>query len=223
MICSVEQIVRDVTRMQTLGLSAAADRAPGTPLGPGRLILVVGPSGSGKDTLIAMAREQLADAGGILFPTRLVTRSAPVGENEALLSEADLARDAEAGRCALEWHAHGLHYAVPATIDADIAAGRTVVVNVSRSAVPAARRRYAHVIVVYVDAAQEIRAERLFRRGRESRPQIDERLATARSDFGPDDADVLIVNEGPPEEGARALARLVTGVAAPCAAPFRRS
>lgn len=199
--------------------AAAGSDSPRAPLGPGRLILVVGPSGSGKDTLIAMAREWLADAGGIVFPSRLVTRSSPVGENEALLSTADLARDVEAGRCALDWHAHGLHYAVPATIDADVAAGRTVVVNVSRGVAPSARRRYAHVIVVYVDASQEIRAERLLRRGRETRAQIEERLATARTDFGPEEADVVIVNDGPPEEGAQALARLIAGSAAAAGFP----
>lgn len=56
------------------------DRRNGTtarampPIGPGRLVLVVGPSGAGKDTVLTLARD--ACRGTVLFPRRVVTRPA---------------------------------------------------------------------------------------------------------------------------------------------------
>ena len=50
-------------------------------IGPGRLVLVVGPSGAGKDTLIAGARVKCLNNPTIVFPRRVVTRAASVAED----------------------------------------------------------------------------------------------------------------------------------------------
>ena len=46
---------------------------------PGVLVLVVGPSGAGKDSLLAAAQHVLAGNTGFVFPTRDVTRPAGSG------------------------------------------------------------------------------------------------------------------------------------------------
>lgn len=170
------------------------------PIGLGRLVLVVGPSGAGKDTLLALAREACRD--GVLFPRRVVTRRASPFEDHDTLSEPDFEIALQEGRLALSWGAHGLRYGIPCAMDAHIRAGGTAVCNVSRAIVPAARARYRRVSVVLVTASVEILAARLRARGRTE--DVADRLRRAADDGGlvPD---VIIDNTGSAEEGARKL------------------
>ncbi len=143
----------------------------------GTLHLVVGPSGAGKDALIAAAAPARPD---ILFPTRAVTRPAEAGgEAHRAMDATAFARAAAAGAFALRWRAHGLGYGVPREIEAALAAGRHVVVNVSRAVIADARARYAPLRILRIDATPETRARRLAGRGRESAAEIASRLARA--------------------------------------------
>ncbi len=178
------------------------------PIGPGRLVLVVGPSGAGKDTLIAGARAVLRNDPGVVFPRRVVTRPASPHEDHDSLAEAEFVRAAAAGAFALAWEAHGLRYGVPAGIDADIAAGRTVVCNVSRAIVTAARAKYACVTAVLITAAPDVLAARLAARGRTSDGALSGRLARSPDDF---DADAVIDNVGAPEAATELLVAVIRG------------
>jgi len=55
-------------------------------IGPGRLVLVVGPSGAGKDTLLDLAKTACTEDRNICFPRRVVTREASVSEDNEQLS-----------------------------------------------------------------------------------------------------------------------------------------
>ena len=179
----------------------------------GMLVLVVGPSGVGKDTLIAYCRRRLADTGMVVFPRRAITR--PAGddtEDHESVSDEEFRRRNATGGFALGWQAHGLSYGVPAGIDDELLAGRTVVVNVSRAIIDAARQRYPCLKVVCVTASPEILAARLQGRGRESQADIAQRLNRAASVevSGPD---VLFLdNSGLPEEAGEKLVGLLTSV-----------
>jgi len=185
-------------------MSAAAPR-----IGPGALVVVVGPSGAGKDTLIGLAHTLCADDPRILFPLRIVTRQPSAAEHHDSIAPVAFDDAIGQGAFAFWWEAHGLKYALPATIDAQITRGHTVVCNVSRGILSAVRSRYAHVTVVLVTAPQEVLAARLGARGREGGGAVTERIARAAPDIEDLAPDVVIENIGDPHDGAQHLAAVL--------------
>lgn len=172
----------------------------------GTLFLVVGPSGAGKDTLIAAARERLAHA--YAFPRRTITRPAIPGDEDHIVEDtATFEAHERAGAFALSWRAHGVAYGIPATIAGDLDAGRHVIANVSRATVPEARRRFQPCRVILVTASADVLRARLTARRREDASAIAERLERAP----PVEADTIIVNDGPLEEGVVALVNALKG------------
>src|SRR5215475_3189894 len=145
-------------------------------IGPGRFVLIVGPSGAGKDTLIAGARAACADAAKVAFPRRVVTRAISDAEDHDSLDVADFDRAVKDGKFALWWEAHGHKYGIPSSADLAIRAGSVVVINVSRAIVSTVRRRYAHVEAVLVTAPLNVLALRLGRRSRGTDGSIAERI-----------------------------------------------
>ncbi|RYE87559.1 MAG: phosphonate metabolism protein/1,5-bisphosphokinase (PRPP-forming) PhnN [Hyphomicrobiales bacterium] len=145
---------------------------------PGALVLVVGPSGAGKDTLIGAAKAALADDANFVFARRVITRDAVAElEDHDTIDVAGFEAAKARGAFALDWEAHGLCYGVPASIDDDIAEGRTVVMNGSRRMIGDAQARYPRGLVVLITADTAVRARRLAGRGRETEAEIAARLA----------------------------------------------
>ncbi|MBX9926149.1 MAG: phosphonate metabolism protein/1,5-bisphosphokinase (PRPP-forming) PhnN [Hyphomicrobiaceae bacterium] len=175
----------------------------------GSVVLIVGPSGSGKDTVLRLARVQLASDPHVVFAPRDVTRPTGTAEENAVGAAAFDTLEA-AGSYALSWRAHGLAYGVRAKIDADVAAGRTIVINASRTVVADARARYALVTVVLIDAPADVRAARLASRGREADADVQARLARTPQAFTVGDADVVIDNTGDPAAAAAMLADAIS-------------
>jgi phosphonate metabolism protein PhnN/1,5-bisphosphokinase (PRPP-forming) len=172
------------------------------------LVLVVGPSGAGKDTLINAAKLALAGDARFVFPRRAVTRPAmaELEDHDSVTPEQFALHEAN-GDYALTWEAHGLKYGLPASIRDDIAMGRVVVMNGSRAMVPIARETLPGTVVVLVGASPQVRAQRLARRGRETAAQISARLAR-EVDVDIPNA-ILVDNSGELEQGkARFLAGL---------------
>ena len=81
-----------------------------------RLIYLMGPSGAGKDSLLAALR---ADADSApLVAHRYITRPADAGcENHIALSEPEFLRRRAKGLFALDWQAHQQHYAFGIEVD----------------------------------------------------------------------------------------------------------
>ncbi len=130
-----------------------------------KIFLVGGPSGAGKDALLAGARAKAAD---VAFVIRDVTRAAEqCSDLERSVSSDEFAT----GEYALRWSAHGTtDYGIPSkALEETLAAGRTIVLNVSRGAFAEARQKYAEradVFVLLVTASREALRERLTARAR---------------------------------------------------------
>jgi ribose 1,5-bisphosphokinase len=176
----------------------------------GRLVLVVGPSGAGKDTLIALVREACRGDAHIVFPRRVVTRESSPSEDNVMLTLDAFKQAAARDGYVIHWEAHGHCYGIPRTIDDDLRAGRSVVVNVSRAVVPALRATYAHVVVVAVTAPAEVLARRLAGRGRPSDGNLGERLHRS-VDGAAIDPEVIIVNVGAAEDHTAELLAVIRG------------
>ena len=172
----------------------------------GTLFLIVGPSGAGKDTLIAAARNRLT--GGYAFPRRTITRPATPGDEDHIVQDAaTFEANERAGALALSWRAHGVAYGIPASIEDDLARGRHVVVNVSRTIVDEARLRFRPARTILVTASPKTLHTRLIARGRE-----DESAVAGRLDRAPlVEPDAIIVNDGPLQAAVDALVEALKG------------
>ncbi|MBY0329457.1 MAG: phosphonate metabolism protein/1,5-bisphosphokinase (PRPP-forming) PhnN [Acetobacteraceae bacterium] len=166
----------------------------------GRLVAVVGPSGAGKDTLLDGARAALAGDARFRFVQRAITRPAEAGgEAHRGVTAADFAVEQAAGGFALDWAAHGLRYGIPRDIEADLAAGRVVVANLSRAVLAEAGARYP-LLVLEITAPPAVLAARLAARGREDAAAVGERLARM-APVPPGLAVRRIVNDGAVDAG----------------------
>ena len=176
----------------------------------GALVLVVGPSGAGKDSLIGAARTMLAGEPAFDFPLRLITRASDATEDCRTLTRAEFAQGRAKCAFALHWEAHGQGYALDRDILAAIERGAVVVANVSRQVIAPARRIASNVFVVHVTVDADTLAERLRARGRDS--DIESRLI--RADLALQDApDLEIVNDGPLQQSAETLVAFLRAVA----------
>ena len=157
---------------------------------------MVGPSGAGKDALIAGARRILSGDDRFDFPRREVTRPPGLpGEDYLAVSPEEFERREVVGGYCLSWRAHGLAYGVPCEVREHVAAGRRAVVNGSRTVVEHARRDFSRVRVLHVTAPPELLAARLQQRGREDAEAIRRRLDRAVALSGADVVD--FVNDRP--------------------------
>jgi ribose 1,5-bisphosphokinase len=136
------------------------------------LVLVVGPSGAGKDSLLNAARDVFRNDPRLHFARRVITRPPdPYGENHQAVTEAEFDRR----DFALSWSAHGLRYGIPTPA---IHAAPVVVINVSRTVIDDAAQRF-FVRVIEISAQPEILAARLMARGREAAADVARRLTRA--------------------------------------------
>lgn len=168
------------------------------------IVAVVGPSGAGKDTLIAGA---LRARPGLRLVRRVITRPTEAGgEDFDGVTEAEFAARLARGDFALHWQAHRLRYGIPRD---QVAGPGVVVFNGSRAALPAAQAAFPDLRVIVVTAPDAVLAARLAARGREAEADIRARLARAAFALPDGIEAITVMNDSTPDQGiARLLAAL---------------
>jgi ribose 1,5-bisphosphokinase len=191
-----------------MNVIAAAAATDAEPIGPGRLVLVVGPSGAGKDAILTAVKARCAKDKTLVFPRRIVTRPATADEDHISISHSGFGEALRSRAFAVWWQAHGLKYALPISVDTDISSGRTVVCNVSRGVVENSRLRYRDVTSVLITARPDLLIERLKARSRSSDSSIEDRV-DRNAIYARFSADIVIDNSGALEEAVQALVSIL--------------
>ena len=177
----------------------------------GRLIYVMGASGSGKDSLLKLARTALGAHSGVCFAHRYITRAPDAGgENHIALSPAEFQARLRARLFALHWSSHGLDYGIGLEINHWLARGLTVVLNGSREYLPQARQAYPDLLPVWIEVSPQVQRSRLLARAREDAAAIEARLQRRLPPSlcsGP--SSQVIRNDGALESAAASLAQLI--------------
>lgn len=160
----------------------------------GLWVFVCGPSGAGKDSVMAWAQAHLAHRPDIVFAQRIVTRATQAGMSDKAVTPSEFDALRQSGGLAWHWSTHGLDYGISTDYARRVQAGAKVVVNGSRGHVqdlPAAENRR----VVQVLADPQVLAERLTLRARESPDAVSTRLSR-NALFDAFAADHTVVNQG---------------------------
>jgi ribose 1,5-bisphosphokinase len=176
----------------------------------GKLILVVGQSGAGKDSIIRYAMEKFKTDPQFVFPRRVITRQADIAaeDHDTMDVQEFLALKAQDG-FALSWQAHDLHYGVPAQLNSELDAGRHVIVNVSRTILPDMPKLYPNYLIVEITAPPEILEARISARGRSTDGNITKRATRNVSPPPAGPYHFVISNEMSLQEAGEAFCALI--------------
>jgi ribose 1,5-bisphosphokinase len=176
------------------------------------LVLLVGPSGAGKDVLLEAARDRLVGNPAFRFVTTTTTRACKSGERYRVVNEAEFARMRAAGFFVLTWRSRGAEYGLPIDIVGDLAHGRLVVAAATRAVAAEAAARFP-VHVIEVTAPPDVLARRLAARGQEDAVAAAGRMSRAGSLNLPPGRDI-IVNDTSVEQGLRKLLAVLARLSA---------
>lgn len=147
----------------------------------GSLFYVIGPSGVGKDTLMGIAKEQLAGTN-VVFAQRHITRDKDAGgEAHIAISKDDFIKKTTENFFCLWWQSHDNYYGISNKINLLLNSGFNVVVNGSRGYYKEAKKAYPDIKTVLITAQEATIKERLLQRGRETTEEIEKRIERSKS------------------------------------------
>jgi ribose 1,5-bisphosphokinase len=161
----------------------------------GRLIAVVGPSGAGKDSVMAGIHSAIPSLHVV---RRIITRAPGLGgEDYDAATVMQFEAMVEDGAFAVHWGANGLRYGIPITVKYQLGKGTDCLVNFSRKALAQAAEIFPRFMVLNITAKPETLAHRLTARARETEEEISKRLAQADKSLPSGLTVINLANDGP--------------------------
>ena len=153
----------------------------------GRLFVLSGPSGVGKDAVLSLMKEM--DGVNCRFATTATTRPIRRGERDGadyiFLTEAQFRALIESDGL-LEWaEVYGNLYGVPKReVSEALARGENVLVKIDVQGAATVRRLYPDAVLIFLDPPDADALERRLRtRATESEPDLQRKLAAARAEL----------------------------------------
>lgn len=146
-----------------------------------RLIYVLGPSGAGKDSVLAWLKAKIAHTpevnAQVYWTRRSITREVLAGGeiHESLTAEV-FEQLQLAGEFVMSWQAHGLRYAIRRDELSPLERGGWIFVNGSRAYLQAASLLFPDLLVLHITANAQSLRQRLLLRGREPLERIEARV-----------------------------------------------
>jgi guanylate kinase len=192
----------DETRSMDIGSSDAETPGTGTPGAPGALLVIIsGPSGVGKDTIIDALRRRPRQPD-YHYVVTYTTRAARPGEADGI-SYHFLTRDRflalrEAGELLEANEVHGYWYGTPRGQVRDaLAAGHNAILKIDVQGAQSVKERVADALLIFVvPPSLEALFGRLKSRATESADQLELRQRNAAIELArQDDYDYVVVNE----------------------------
>ena len=163
----------------------------------GTLFLLTGNSGSGKDSIISgIIEKNPPNLMQIIIPKRYITRPSSESENNISVTSKEFKELEENGKFALKWHIYELDYGIPIEIENWLKIGHPVIVNVSRTVIEIARKKYKNTKVVFVEVPFEITLKRISDRKRENEELLKKRIERAKQNQKLPTADFIVDNSG---------------------------
>ena len=204
----------DIGRQEALEAGEGGDFVPHFDSGP-LLVVISGPSGAGKDSVVARMKELGYPFHFVVTATTRPKRPGEVdGVDYHFLSEEEFLALLEKGELLEHAIVYGQHKGIPKEeVRKALASGKDVIMRLDVQGAATIRRLVPDAVLIFiVPSSEEEMIRRLKRRRTESLEELERRIATAREEMKRvKEFDYVVVNrDGALDEAVRAVVAIIT-------------
>ena len=172
-----------------------------------KLIYTLGPSGAGKDSLLAWLKFRVSSNAPVHFARRVIDRPSQAdGEQHEVVKPQDFDQLRNANAFALDWAANGHQYGIRHAEVSSHVQNQWVFVNGSRGNLTHALQQFPGLTVLHVTAHPDLLLNRLLARKRETLAEVQSRVQRSIDWHAPPGCLVLeVINNTSLDEAGQSL------------------